>query len=66
MNGETTMITTPARRLAPQPGRLRLTGARVLALLIGVPLVVDPLPATIGAVVDSGGGTSPGIVVGGT
>ena len=30
------MITTPARRLAPEPGRLRLTPARVLTLLIGV------------------------------
>jgi hypothetical protein len=34
------MIATPARRLAPEPGRLRLTPARVLTLLIGVPLVL--------------------------
>jgi hypothetical protein len=40
MNGDTAMITTPASRLAPAPGRLRLTPARVLTLLIGVPLVL--------------------------
>jgi hypothetical protein len=34
------MMTTPASRAAPAPGPLRLTQARVLALLIGVPLVL--------------------------
>ena len=34
------MMTTPASRLAPAPGRLRLTPARVLTLVIGVPLVL--------------------------
>ena len=34
------MMTTPASRLAPAPGRLHLTPARVLTLLIGVPLVL--------------------------
>ena len=40
MNGDTAMMTTPASRLAPAPGRLRLTPARVLTLVIGVPLVL--------------------------
>jgi hypothetical protein len=34
------MITTPARRLEPTSGRLRLTPARVFTLVIGVPLVL--------------------------
>ena len=40
MTGDTAMITTPAGRLAPAPGRLRLTPARVLTLVLGVPLVL--------------------------
>jgi len=40
MNGDNVMMTTPASRLAPAPGRLRLTPARILALVIGVPLVL--------------------------
>jgi hypothetical protein len=34
------MMTTPASRLAPAPGTLRLTPARVLTLVIGVPLIL--------------------------
>ena len=34
------MMTTPASRLAPAPSRLRLTPARVLTLVIGVPLIL--------------------------
>jgi len=34
------MITAPAGRVAPAPGPLRLTPARVLTLVIGVPLVL--------------------------
>jgi DUF4097 and DUF4098 domain-containing protein YvlB len=34
------MMTTPASRLTPAPGTLRLTPARVLTLVIGVPLVL--------------------------
>jgi len=40
MNGDNVMMTTPASRVAPAPGRLRLTPARVLTLVIGVPLVL--------------------------
>ena len=39
MNGDA-MMTTPASRLAPAPVPLRLTPARVLTLVLGVPLVL--------------------------